>query len=67
MMKNKGAFGFHLGMIRHRKDLIRDYGNTLFHWLEDGTISPVIDTVFTLDNAAAAHRHRAQLLLELEG
>ena len=59
MMKNKGAFGFHLGMIRHRKDLIRDYGNILFQWLEEGTISPVIDTVFTLEKAAAAHRYIA--------
>ena len=59
MMKNKGVFGFHLGMIRHRKDLIREYGDILFQWLEDGTISPVIDTVFTLEKAATAHQYIA--------
>ena len=28
-------------------------------WLEDGTISPVIDTVFTLEKAATAHQYIA--------
>ena len=57
MMKNKGAFGFHLGMIRERKDLVAEYGNVLFDWLEDGTIDPVIDSVFKLEQASDAHQY----------
>ena len=57
MMKNKGAFGFHLGMIRERKDLVAEYGNVLFDWLEDGTIDPVIDSVFKLEQASDAHKY----------
>ena len=57
MMKNKGAFGFHLGMIRERKDLVSKYGKILFEWLEDGTIDPVIDSVFRLDQASDAHQY----------
>ena len=57
MMKNKGAFGFHLGMIRERKDLVAQYGKILFDWLEDGTIDPVIDSVFKLEQASDAHQY----------
>ena len=57
MMKNKGAFGFHLGMIRERKDLVAEYGKVLFDWLEDGTIDPVIDSVFKLEQASDAHQY----------
>ena len=57
MMKNKGAFGFHLGMIRERKDLVAEYGKVLFDWLEDGTIDPVIDSVFKLEQESDAHQY----------
>ena len=57
MMKNKGAFGFHLGMIRERKNLVAEYGKVLFDWLEDGTIDPVIDSVFKLEQASDAHQY----------
>ena len=57
MMKNRGAFGFHLGLIKHRTDLVKEYGDLLFKWLEDGTIKPVIDTVFSLEKASEAHRY----------
>ena len=57
MMNNQGAFGFHLGMIRQRKDLVSKYGKILFDWLEDGTIVPIIDSVFELDKASHAHKY----------
>jgi len=59
MMKNQGAFGFHLGMIRHRKDLVQRYGKILFEWLEDRSINPVIDCLFELENAEDAHQYIA--------
>ena len=34
---------------------IRD--RILFEWLEDGTIDPVIDSVFRLDQASDAHQY----------
>ncbi len=57
MMKNQGAFGFHLGMIRQRNDLVSKYGGILFDWLEKGIIEAVIDSVFELKDAEDAHSH----------
>ena len=57
MMKNQGAFGFHLGMIRQRKDLVQCYGKILFEWLEERSINPVIDCLFELENAEDAHHY----------
>ena len=59
MMKNQGAFGFHLGMIRQRKDLVQRYGKILFEWLEERSIKPVIDSLFELENAEDAHQYIA--------
>ena len=57
MSKNKGVFGFHLGLIRKREDLVRRYGNILFDWLEKGIIAPEVDRIFSLENAADAHQY----------
>ena len=59
MMKNLGAFGFHLGMIRQRKDLVDRYGKILFEWLDERAINPMIDCIFDLENAADAHQYIA--------
>ena len=59
MMKNQGVFGFHLGMIKSRKDLVRRYGENIFNLLEKGEINPVIDSVFDLEKASEAHWHIA--------
>ena len=59
MMKNQGAFGFHLGMIRQRKDLVQRYGKILFEWLEERSINPVIACLFELENAEDAHQYIA--------
>lgn len=57
MSKNKGVFGFHLGLIRNRQDLVKQYGQTLLKWLDDGIISPKVDAVFPLEKAAEAHQY----------
>jgi len=57
MMKNKGAFGFHLGMIKQRQDLVKKYGEILFDWLENKKINPVIDSVYDLKDASKAHSY----------
>ena len=59
MMNNLGAFGFHLGMIRQRKDLVDRYGKILFEWLDERAINPMIDCIFDLENAADAHQYIA--------
>ena len=57
MAKNKGVFGFHLGLIRQRQDLVKLYGQKLLKWLDDGIITPEIATVFPLSEAADAHQY----------
>lgn len=57
MMKNQGTFGFHLGMINNRIDLIQKYGNILFEWLDQKKIKPEIDCIFDLANAKDAHQY----------
>ncbi|HJN97968.1 MAG TPA: zinc-binding dehydrogenase, partial [Candidatus Marinimicrobia bacterium] len=49
MSKNKGVFGFHLGLIKKRQDLVKKYGSLLLKWLDDGIISPKVDAVFPLE------------------
>jgi NADPH:quinone reductase-like Zn-dependent oxidoreductase len=57
MSKNKGVFGFHLGLIQKRQDLVKKYGSLLLKWLDDGIISPKVDTIFPLEKAAEAHQY----------
>ena len=57
MSKNKGVFGFHLGLIQKRQDLVKEYGSLLLKWLDDGIISPEVDAVFPLEKAAEAHQY----------
>jgi NADPH:quinone reductase-like Zn-dependent oxidoreductase len=57
MANNKGVFGFHLGLIRKRQDLVKKYGSLLFNWLDEGLISPEIDSVFPLSKADEAHQY----------
>ena len=57
MSQNKGVFGFHLGLIRKREDLVKQYGSLLLKWLDEGFISPKVDAVFPLKKAAEAHQY----------
>ncbi|MBT3300506.1 MAG: zinc-binding dehydrogenase [Candidatus Marinimicrobia bacterium] len=59
MMENKGVFGFHLGMLSQRQDLIQEISRHLIQWLSDGRISPVVDKVFPLSEAKEAHQYIA--------
>jgi len=59
MMKNKGVFGFHLGLIRKRQDLVKKYGTHLLKWLDEGLISPKVGAVFPLEKASEAHQYIA--------
>jgi len=59
MMKNQAVFGFHLGLIKHREDLVKKYGQLLFQWLRDGIINPKVDAVFPLEKASEAHQYIA--------
>ena len=59
MMQNKGVFGFHLGMLRKRQDLVQHTSQLLIDWLSDGTISPLVDTVFPLSDIQQAHQYIA--------
>ena len=57
MAKNKGVFGFHLGLIRQRQDLVKLYGQKLLKWLDKGIITPKVAAVFPLSKAADAHQY----------
>ena len=57
MMKNRGVFGFHLGYLSKRHDLVKEYGNLIMDWLNAGKISPIIDSTFNLKDAAHAHHY----------
>jgi len=59
MMQNKGVYGFHLGMLRKRQDLVQETSQKLIEWLADGTISPMVDTVFPLKDIQIAHQYLA--------
>tara|TARA_S200000501_G_scaffold98676_1_gene92066 strand:- start:82932 stop:83960 length:1029 start_codon:yes stop_codon:yes gene_type:complete len=55
MMRNRGVFGFHLGYLTKRHDLVRRYGDLIMDWLNMGKISPIIDSTFKLKDAEDAH------------
>ena len=57
MVKNKGVFGFHLGLIQKRHDLVKRYGALLLKWLDEGIISPKVDSVFSMEKASEAHQY----------
>ena len=57
MRKNKTVYGFHLGLIRNRKDLIKKYAKIIFEMLDNKIIVPSIDKIFPLFQASDAHRY----------
>lgn len=59
MRENKGIFGFHLGMLWDRADILRDGMRQLLTWYQEGHLSPIVDRVFNLKDAAAAHHYIA--------
>jgi NADPH:quinone reductase-like Zn-dependent oxidoreductase len=56
IVKNRGAFGVHLGHLWHRPDLLYQEMGALLELLERGILDPVIDRVVPAEEAASAHR-----------
>ncbi len=57
MLKNRGAFGVHLGHLWHREEIMAAQLEELTGLLGSGVLDPVIDRVFPAAEAVAAHRH----------
>ncbi len=57
MMKNRGAFGVHIGHLWHRQDVLTGEFAEMLELLEGGILDPIIDTTFPLPEAAKAHRY----------
>lgn len=55
MNANKGVQGVNLGRLWDEKEKIRRFFEELIRRWEEGTIGPVIDTTFPLDQVGAAH------------
>jgi NADPH:quinone reductase-like Zn-dependent oxidoreductase len=56
MLHNRGIFGVHMGTFSDHALLAQHLGRILEH-VQDGKLEPVIDRVFPLAEAAAAHEH----------
>ena len=57
MMKNRGAFGVHIGHLWHRPEILAGEMAEMGDLLIDGILDPIIDTSFPLQEAAKAHRY----------
>ncbi len=57
MMKNRGAFGVHIGHLWHRQEVLAGEMAAMRDLLVDGILDPIIDTTFPLQEAAKAHRY----------
>jgi NADPH:quinone reductase-like Zn-dependent oxidoreductase len=56
MMENRGVFGVHMGTFTDHSLLSKHLGRILGH-VRSGELVPVVDSVFPLDQAQAAHEH----------
>ena len=56
MTRNRALFGVHMGTWS-RQDVILEQMNRLVQGVAEGHLDPVIDSVFPLDEAVAAHHH----------
>lgn len=57
MNRNRGVFGVNLGHLWDRGPELRAMLNEMLALFGDGSFVPVVDRVFDLENAAAAHRY----------
>ena len=60
MRKNKTVYGFHLGLIKYRKDLVKAYSSEILSMLDNKIINPKIDKIFPLSKASDAHIYIAK-------
>ena len=56
MTRNRALFGVHMGTWS-RQDVIFDQMERLVQGVAEGHLDPVIDSVFALEEAVAAHHH----------
>jgi NADPH:quinone reductase-like Zn-dependent oxidoreductase len=57
MNTNRGIYGFHLGRLWHNLEPVEKALEQLLAWLQAGRISPIVDRVFPLQQAAEAHTY----------
>jgi NADPH:quinone reductase-like Zn-dependent oxidoreductase len=53
---NKGVLGVNMAHLWDEHESLHAWADQLLAWLEEGAIAPVVDRVFPLEEAAAAHR-----------
>lgn len=57
MNQNKGVIGCNLGHLWRERDRLESALIQLVTWLSDGLITPVVDKVFSFEDASNAHRY----------
>jgi len=57
MRANRGVFGVNLGELWDDADILRGQMDELLKLYEEGQIKPVVDSIFTFDQASEAHLH----------
>jgi len=55
--KNRGVFGVNLGHLWHEQEKARLWMDKLLKGVEEGWVNPYVDTTFSFDNVAEAHRY----------
>jgi len=55
--KNRGVFGVNLGHLWHEPQKAQTWVEHLLQGVEDGWVNPHVDTTFTYDEVAKAHRY----------
>lgn len=57
MNANKGIIGVNVGHLWHEMDMLRGWMERVLEWYAEGKIHPHVDSVFSFDEAAAAHTY----------
>lgn len=57
MNENRGVFGFNLGHLWHKSELIKEILTEVVDLAAAGTFNPTVDKCFPMEEAAAAHQY----------